>query len=181
MKDFETGMYYDRATAERAVTGLHELGYTDKDISVMMKDKEMADKFATDTGSNAGKGALTGGVIGGGLGAILAGLTATGSIAAIVGTGGLAAPLVIGPLAAALAGLGAGALSGGIIGALIGAGIPKERAAEYELGLNRGGILLGVNPREGDRQRVREVLSAPLGGSRFEHGSVLPDRSPSLI
>ena len=171
-KDIETGMYYDRASAETTVQGLRELGYADSDISVMMKDKDEARKFATDTGSNAAEGAVTGGVIGGGIGALIAGLTATGSIAAIVGTGGLAAPVVVGPLAAALAGLGAGALSGGIIGALIGAGIPKEKATEYEEGLNRGGILLGVHPREGDRDRVRAVFATSGGTRRMERGSV---------
>ncbi|MHB1552312.1 MAG: general stress protein [Vulcanimicrobiaceae bacterium] len=159
--NFETGIYYDRASAETTVQRLRDLGYSDKDISVMMKDKEHARAFAEDTGSHAAEGAVTGGAIGGGLGAIVAGLMATGSVAAIVGTGGVATPLVVGPLAAALAGLGAGAATGGIVGALIGAGIPKEKAAEYEEGLNRGGILLGVNPRDEDRDRVRVIFTSP--------------------
>ncbi|MHB8373607.1 MAG: hypothetical protein ACYDA5_09165 [Vulcanimicrobiaceae bacterium] len=86
---------------------------------------------------------------------------ATGSVAAIVGTGGVATPLVVGPLAAALAGFGVGAATGGVVGALIGAGLPKGKAAEYEEGLNRGGILLGVNPRDEDRDRVRVICASP--------------------
>ena len=37
---------------------LRGLGYSDKDISVMMKDKEKAHKFATDTGTHVTEGAV---------------------------------------------------------------------------------------------------------------------------
>jgi hypothetical protein len=157
--DFESGMYYDPDAAEGRIQRLYELGYTDKDISVMMRDKEKAKAFAERTGGHAAEGAVTGGAIGGGLGAIIAALTATGSVAVIAGTGGIAAPLVVGPLVAALAGLGAGAATGGVVGALIGAGIPKEKAEEYNAGLDRGGILLGVNARPENRDEVRGVFS----------------------
>jgi hypothetical protein len=157
--DFESGIYYDYDAAEARVRRLRELGYTDKEISVMMRNKEKAEAFAGRTGGHAAEGAVTGGVVGGGVGAILAGLMATGSVIAIAGTGGVATPLVVGPLAAALAGLGAGAATGGVIGALVGAGVPKEKAAEYDEGLNRGGILLGVHARPESRDEVRDVLA----------------------
>ncbi|HEY1680594.1 MAG TPA: hypothetical protein VGF98_03000 [Candidatus Tumulicola sp.] len=157
--DFESGIYYDPASAEARIQRLYELGYSDKDISVMMRDQEKAKAFAAHTGGHAAEGAVTGGAIDGGLGAIIAGLTATGSIVAVVGTGGLAAPVVVGPLVAALAGLGAGAAAGGIVGALVGAGIPKEKAEQYSEGLDRGGILLGVNARPDNRDKVRGVFS----------------------
>jgi hypothetical protein len=157
--DFETGIYYDPEAAELRVRRLHELGYTDKDISVMMRDKEKARVFAERRGGHAAEGAVTGGAIGGGLGALVAGLMATGSIAAIVGTGGAAVPLVAGPLAAALTGLGAGAAAGGIVGALVGAGIPKEKAVAYDEGLDRGGILLGVIARPENRDEVRSLFT----------------------
>lgn len=162
---FEGGLYYDRASADDAIARLQALGYTPEEISVMMKDQDRAKDFAEETGTKAAEGTVTGGVIGGALGAIIAGLTATGSIAAIAGTGGLAAPLVAGPLAAALAGLGAGALTGGVIGGLVGAGIPEDRARTYEEGLNRGGMLLGVNPKDDSRDRVRELFAPTYSGS----------------
>ena len=34
-----------------------------------------------------------------------------------------------------------------MIGALIGSGIPEERAKVYESGVKDGGIVMGVNPR----------------------------------
>ncbi len=152
-------MYDDRASAEDAVARLHALGYTDDEISVMMNDKTRARDFAEHTGSKVATGAATGAAIGGGLGAIVAGLTATGSLAAIVGTGGAAAPLVVGPLAAALAGLGAGGVAGGVVGALVGAGIPEHKAKHYADRLDNGGILLGVRPRPEHRNDVRSESS----------------------
>lgn len=171
---FEGGVYYDRNGAEDAVDRLHGMGYQPNDISVMSKDRDRAREFAEATGTKAPEGTVTGGVIGGALGAIIAGLTATGSIAAIAGTGGAAAPLVAGPLAAALAGLGGGGLVGGIIGALVGAGIPEDRAREYEEGLNKGGMLIGVHPRDEHRDRVRGMFDETRR-SRTERGSL--DRS----
>jgi uncharacterized protein YcfJ len=46
-----------------------------------------------------------------------------------------------------LAGGGAGALTGGLVGALIGHGIPEEHAKRYEQGIREGGIVMGVQPR----------------------------------
>ena len=163
----ESGMYYDRTSAESTVQRLHDLGYTRDEISVMMHDKTAQRDFANATGSKAAEGAVTGAAVGGGLGAIVAGLMATGSIAAIVGTGGAAAPLVAGPLAAALAGLGAGGVAGGIIGGLVGAGIPEDRAKEYSEGLDRGGILLGVRARPEDRDQIRTLFTATSGRSDY--------------
>ena len=36
---------------------------------------------------------------------------------------------------------------GGIVGALIGWGIPEERVKQYDQGIREGGILMGVRPR----------------------------------
>ena len=158
MADLITGLFHDRAEAERAVNDLQNLGFSQNDISVMMNDAGEARGFAEDTGTKAAEGAGVGAGIGGTLGAIIAALTATGSVAAIAATGGLAAPLVAGPLAAALAGAGAGGLTGGIIGGLVGAGIPETRAHEYESGLSEGGILLGVHATDAQAPEVRRVL-----------------------
>lgn len=157
-RHLEAGMYYSRAEAENAIEELERLGYSPSDISVMMADKTRERDFAEHTGTKAAEGTATGAAIGGAIGAVWAGLTATGSIVAVAGTGGLAAPFVAGPLVAALAGLGAGGVVGGVVGALVGAGIPEDRAREYESGLGRGGILVGVYPHPGDQDRVHRVL-----------------------
>ncbi len=158
MADLVTGMFQDRASAERAVHDLQQMGYAQNDISVMMHDQTQMRDFTADTGTRAAEGAGVGAGIGGTLGAIVAALTATGSVAAVAATGGLAAPLVAGPLAAALAGAGAGGLGGGLIGGLIGAGIPEGRARQYETELNAGGILVGVTARGNDSSELERVL-----------------------
>jgi uncharacterized membrane protein len=184
LNDLETGIFDDRRSAEDAVERLRQLGYGSDDISVLMHDKAREKHFAEKTGTHAAQGTVTGAVIGGGLGAIVAGLTATGSIAAIVGTGGLATPLVAGPLAAALAGLGAGAAAGGIVGALIGVGIPEHRARSYQDRLDNGAILIGVQPRPEDLEEVRAVLAdrASIDTVRGEMiGNELPRSSTPVI
>lgn len=158
---FESEMYYDRDPASAAVERLHGLGYGRDDISVMMDDKTREKAFSAVVNAKGSEGIAAGATIGGILGAIVAGLTATGSVAAIAGTGGLATPLVVGPLAAALAGLGAGAAGGGIVGGLIGVGIGEKRAKDYEKGLREGGILVAVRPKTKEhRADVRRALDA---------------------
>jgi uncharacterized membrane protein len=156
--DYETGMYFDRDEAESAVDRLNGLGYTQNDISVVMDDKTREKAFASEVGAKTTEGVATGAVAGGLLGAIVAGVAATGSVFAVVGTGGVAAPLVIGPLAAALAGLGVGGAAGGILGGLIGLGIGEQRAKQYEQGLREGGILIAVRPKGEHTEKVREAL-----------------------
>jgi hypothetical protein len=65
----------------------------------------------------------------------------------------------VGPLAAALAGLGAGAAGGGIVGGLIGVGIGEKRAKDYEKGLREGGIVVAVRPKSKEhRGDIRTAL-----------------------
>lgn len=158
---FESEIYYDREPAGEAVERLHGLGYGRDDISVMMEDKTREKAFSALVSAKGSEGLAAGATIGGVLGAIVAGITATGSVAAIAGTGGIATPLVVGPLAAALAGLGAGAATGGIVGGLIGVGIGEKRAKEYEKGLREGGILVAVRPKSKEhRADVRKALGS---------------------
>jgi hypothetical protein len=37
-----------------------------------------------------------------------------------------------------------------LIGLLVGAGIPEERVKDYEEGIKKGGILMGVTPRNAE-------------------------------
>ena len=112
------------------------------------------------------EGLAAGATVGGILGAIVAGVTATGSVAAIAGTGGLARQSLSGHLAAALAGLGAGAAGGGIVGGLIGVGIGENRAKDYEKGLREGGILVAVRPKSKEhRADIRKALESGRSAS----------------
>src|SRR5678809_1514617 len=143
-----TGLFKDRESAENAYGSLTSRGYSKDDVNLVMSDETRNKHFAadgreTEMGSKALEGAGTGAAIGGTVGATLAAVAAIGTTLALPGLG----LLVAGPIAAALAGAGAGGATGGLIGALIGAGIPEERVKNYEEGIRKGGILMGVKPR----------------------------------
>ena len=146
-----TGLFPDRASAEAAYNSAHARGYSKDDVNLVMSDDTRKRHFSDDSamgketelGNKAAEGAGIGGAIGGTIGAILAGIAAVGTSIALPGLG----LVIAGPLAAAAAGAGAGAASGGLLGALIGWNIPEERVKEYEEGVNKGGILIGVKAR----------------------------------
>jgi hypothetical protein len=173
---FESEMYYEREPAAAAVERLHQLGYSENDISVMMSDKTRERAFGKMVKAKGSEGLAAGATIGGIIGAVVAGLTATG---AVVTTGGLAAPLVAGPLAAALAGLGVGAAGGGIVGGLVGVGIGEKKAKDYERGLNEGGILVAVKPKSPEhREKVRRAMATDESSlTPSERGSIPPDKT----
>jgi len=154
MANLITGLFETEIDAEQAVTHLKEIGYTANEISVVMKDRRVAEEFAIDAGSPAMEGVGTGATIGGTIGAVL-GLLAIGSIL-IPGVGLLAA----GPIAGMLAGAGAGGLAGSLLGWLVGAGIPEDVAPYYERGLHSGGIVVVVASHLNDDDHVREILNS---------------------
>lgn len=147
-----TGMFPDRSSAERAYQSLVERGYGRDDLNLVMSDEARARHFPpdgsppTELGNKAAGGAGIGAGIGGALGAVVAAVAAVGSSVALPGLG----LVIAGPIATALVGAGAGGAAGGLLGALIGWGIPEERVKDYESGLRRGGILMGVRPRSDD-------------------------------
>jgi len=143
-----TGLFPDRDSAESAYQRATERGYGSEDINIMMSDETRkqhfgADARPTELGTKAAEGAGIGGAVGGTLGAIAAAVAAVGTSLAIPGLG----LVIAGPIAAALAGAGAGGAAGSLVGALVGLGVPEERVKDYEEGLKRGGILMGVRPR----------------------------------
>ncbi len=142
------GMFRNKDNAEQAYDDLKDCGYTSEEINVVMandtRDKYYGDEdkeHTSEMGNKAMEGAGTGGAIGGVLGGIAGAIAAIGTNLLLPGLG----LLVLGPLAAGLAGAGAGGLAGGIIGALVGAGIPKDKAEIYHEGLKDGKILISVH------------------------------------
>ena len=143
-----TGLFPDRESAELGYTTLSDRGYTKDDVNVVMSEETKKNHFtaagtATELGNKAAEGAGVGGAIGGTLGAIAAAIAAVGTTIALPGLG----LVIAGPLAAAIAGAGAGAATGGVVGALVGWNIPEERVKQYDEGIRKGGILMGVRPR----------------------------------
>ncbi|MDT7605037.1 MAG: hypothetical protein QOF61_3034 [Acidobacteriota bacterium] len=159
MAKLVTGLFKTRAAAEAAVDALIKRGYTREEISVLMSDATRSKEFAIETGTHAADGAGIGGAVGGTLGAIVAAIAAVGTNIALPGLG----LIIAGPLAAALAGAGAGGAVGGLVGALVGVGIPEHRARVYDVGLQGGGILIGVEAKSDEDADVLERLLADLG------------------
>lgn len=152
-----TGLFKDRESAERSYRGVSEHGYSSNEIDVVMSEQTRQRYFGDhgtlelEVGTNVSEGAAIGGAIGSTVGAIAGALAAVGTTLILPGLG----IVVAGPLAAAVAGAGAGGVTSGIIGALIGWGIPKDRVEHYESGISEGGIVLGVKPRdEAEAERI---------------------------
>lgn len=154
-----TGLFKNRIAAEAAVDALLKRGYTRDEISVLMSDATRSKEFAVQAKTHAADGAGIGGALGTAVGAVLAAIVAVGSTIFLPGIN----LFIAGPIAAALAGAGAGAVTGGVIGALIGAGIPEYRAKVYEAGLREGGILIGVEAREGEEIDKLEEFMEDIG------------------
>ena len=162
-----SGLFNDRESTERAYSTLESRGYSRDDVNLLMSDETRNRHFGegtvdTELGSKALEGAGTGSAIGGTLGAIIGGIAAIGTSVLIPGLG----LIVAGPIAAALAGAGAGGLTGGLVGALVGSGIPEDRAKLYESGINEGGAVVGVKPRN---QEDADYFENEFRTNRGEH------------
>ena len=146
-----TGLFPDRASAEAAYSAAEARGYKADDMNMAMSDDTRKTHFTgstagkeTELGNKAAEGAGIGGAIGGTIGAIAAAVAAVGTSIALPGIG----LVIAGPIAAAVAGAGAGAAGGGLIGALVGWNMPEERVKEYEEGMKKGGILMGLHTKD---------------------------------
>ncbi len=154
------GIYKNSAQAECAVDQIVEFrtvagGFTHNDISVLLADTKSSKEFAREKNTKAPEsttaGVTSGGVVGGTWG-LLAG---TGALA-IPGLG----PFIAGgPIMASLAGLGVGGAVDGLIGALVGMGIPEYEARRYEGRIKDGGVLLSVHCDTSDEiSRASDLL-----------------------
>jgi hypothetical protein len=154
-----TGIFKTRSSAMLAVEDLVRHGFCQDDISMLMSETTRGREFLVDEHTKSPEGLATGAAIGGVLGAIALGLTSVGMVAA-PGLGVFA----VGAWLSMLAGFGAGALGGGLIGGLIGLGLPEHEAELYRGEIENGGILLGLfaadNDRAAEAQRLMEASGA---------------------
>ena len=152
--DHVTAIFNSRFEADQALRALENVGITPSDISMLMSDDARSSHFKIEEGNKADEGAAAGATFGG----ILGGVTA-----ALLSAGALAIPglnlVVSGSIIAGMAGLGAGAATGGLLGALIGAGFKENEAKLYEKELYEGNILMAVQTHNGDQKRaVQDIL-----------------------
>lgn len=141
------GVFNSRTDAEKAVTALRSQGFTSEEINIISKksgeDDQSDGEFYEDDISD---GALTGGTLGG-LGGLLLGAGAL----AIPGIGPI---IAAGPIAAALGGV----MAGGIAGGLIDWGIPAEAGERYEQHVAQGGILAIIRTNTGKVNQAAQIL-----------------------
>lgn len=159
------GVFEDRLHANKAITELHEAGFTDKHIGVAMKhDEGVADDAGKD--SHAGSGALTGALTGLGLGA-LAGLGVLAGVIPVVGPA-----IAAGTLGVVLSNAAAGAGIAGLVGALVGAGMPEHEAKYYQGEFEAGRTIVTVNA-DGRSDEVRDILRECGGYDQTSRGAAM--------
>ncbi|QDE39616.1 hypothetical protein FIV34_10570 [Luteibacter pinisoli] len=136
--------------AEHIVLELKQAGFTSDDISALLPDRRGTRDFAHEHHTKAPEGATAGGVVGLGLGAGLGWLAGIGALA-IPGVGPF---IAAGPIMAALGGAAVGTATGGLIGALVGMGIPEFEAKRYDAKVREGSILISVHVDDGHQRDV---------------------------
>lgn len=120
------GVFEHSADAERALGDLRDAGFTEAQIGVTRRSETAPRNEGSDDASEVGTGAAAGAVTGLGLGA-LAGLGVLSGMVPVIGPA-----IAGGTLGVILSNAAAGAGVAGLIGALVGAGIPEHEAAYYQ-------------------------------------------------
>jgi hypothetical protein len=150
------GYFRDRAAADAAYDALLQRGFARDDLSAVGRGSEgggLADA-PHDAHVTAGQGAAVGGLTG-----LLIG-------AAALMVPGLGPIIGVGPVIAALTGL----VTGGIVGALIDAGLGEEAARYYDTRLREGGVLLAVRADD-DRYGAAQAILQEHGADVHGEGS----------
>ncbi len=155
--DIAVAVYDSHEKAEAAVRELARAGFDMKSISIVGKDYHTEDQVvgyfnAGDRAKFFGKlGAFWGGLAGILFGSALMFVPIVGHI------------VVLGPLAATIAGGVQGAVLGGGLSALVGAltaiGVPKDSVLRYETELKADRFLVIVHAGAGDIRRAHELLA----------------------
>ena len=149
------GIYPDQSKVDAAVEALKAAGFRGLDISVLFPHNLGSKDFAHERHTKAPEGAVAGGGSGAIAGAAFGWLLGAGTLA----VPGLETFAVAGPLMAMLGGMGAGAMLGGITGALIGFGVPEFEAKRYAGRVHKGGVLLSVHCDSADwAKQAMDVL-----------------------
>ncbi len=156
--DIAVAVYDSHDRAERAVKDLARAGFDIKKISIVGKDYETEEQVvgyfnAGDRAKFFGKfGAFWGGLAGILFGSFMMFIPVFGHL------------IVLGPLAATLAGGLQGAVLGGGLAALVGAltaiGVPKDSVLRYETALKAGKFVVIVHGGSDDVRRAKDVLTA---------------------
>ncbi|MBE9112717.1 general stress protein [Nodosilinea sp. LEGE 07298] len=159
------GLFSTRQEAERAMHRLRDTGFDMNSISVVAKSGEGLRDLTTDRDYDPNKSNAEQAKGGAGAGATAG--AATGGAIGLIGSLGILAIPGVGPiaevgflLANTLLGGGIGAASGGLLGALIGWGVPEDRANYYnDRVYNNDDYLVLVEGTEQEIRAAESVLS----------------------
>jgi hypothetical protein len=135
---------------ERVVHALQEAGFSDEEISVVMRDWSQEREPGEARAPLMAKGAIAGAVAG-----ATPGLLATVASFLVPGLGWVQA---VGPLVAVL-GATPGVLFGAGVGAIGDSLLPKEKSRLYQERLEQGHVLLAVHTRPKEAPRAESILS----------------------
>lgn len=130
------GVFENQSDAQQAIAELRRQGYTEDQIGVVSKQGD--NTTATDSMTNAEKGAVAGAATGAGIGA----LWGLGILSNVLP--GIGPAIFGGTLGVLLSSAAAGAAAAGIGGALAGVGIPEEDTKYYEEEFNSGRTIVTV-------------------------------------
>jgi hypothetical protein len=153
--------------ANHIIADLKAAGFMNNDISALLPDKRGTKDFAHEHNTKAPEGATTGGVAGLGVGAALGWLAGIGALA-IPGVGPF---IAAGPIMAALGGAAVGTATGGVIGALVGMGIPEFEAKRYDAKVRDGNILISVHTEDGKQRDVAKDIFKRCNADDISTGS----------
>jgi hypothetical protein len=150
------GIFENKTDAQNAVEELRRAGFRDDQIGVAARSQNIQDEVrkAQTAGSDethVEEGATIGAMSGAGVGALW-GLAVAAGVMPPLG------PVIAGgALAAILASAVLGAAAGGLVGVLVGWGIPEDEARLYEEDLRAGHVLVAVRAN-GRSQEAISIL-----------------------
>jgi uncharacterized membrane protein len=164
-----TAIFRNQNEAMEAYNWLRKHGYSLEEINVLLSERHKQrfhdiqhdDKIELKQKDLDGSGKR--GLMGTTLGALVVSLCG-GATSLLLSELGL---LSISPLPAVLAGLGAGAMFGGLAGGLVGYGFPDTACKEYEAVLHNGGIAIGVKPHNLLEERIIKSEFEKLHGEKI--------------
>ena len=145
MATLVSALFLTKEAAHEALVTLLDAGVSRDHISVAMSDATRTRHFGPSEVLEGADHANRAAAIGGVAGTILAGIATVGLFAAA------------GPLAAVLMAV-SGGISGSLAGALIGAGMPEKHAHAVSKELEDGGILIGVDTDDVNRDRIQKLV-----------------------
>jgi uncharacterized membrane protein len=154
------GVFSSRQDAEMALQELRDAGFNMDRVSIIARDAKGKDQIS-DADMNPKEEQVKGGA---GAGAVAG--SATGGLLGLIGGLGVLAIPGVGPaaevgivLANTLLGSGIGAAGGGLVGALIGWGVPEDRAQYYGDCLNQGDYVLILEGSSEDVRTAEAILN----------------------